>query len=110
MLRQFSIRFRLTALIVLPLLVLIAVISLMLNRMSAPNQDIDSLYKDRGAPLRQIKIMSDSSVLPLLMLCTNSAVATCLRHSSAVLSVTQRWSFLRTAMMKLPASAVYSAK
>ena len=60
MLRQFSIRFRLTALIVLPLLILIAVISLMLNRMSALNQDIDSLYKDRVVPLRQIKVMSDS--------------------------------------------------
>lgn len=60
MLRQFSIRFRLTALIVLPLLVLITVISLMLNRMSALNQDINSLYEDRVVPLRQIKSMSDA--------------------------------------------------
>src|SRR5690606_19448019 len=29
-------------------------------RMSALNQDIDSLYKDRVVPLRQIKVMSDS--------------------------------------------------
>ena len=35
MLRQFSIRFRLTALIVLPLFILIAVFSLMLNRMKS---------------------------------------------------------------------------
>lgn len=59
MLRQFSIRLRLASLIIIPLLALVIAIATLLDRMSALNADIESLYQDRVVPLRQIKSVSD---------------------------------------------------
>lgn len=60
MLRQFSIRSRLAAVISIPLLALIVVIAVSLRSMSSINADIDSLYADRIVPLKQIKATSDA--------------------------------------------------
>ncbi|MBE0484041.1 MAG: methyl-accepting chemotaxis protein [Bacterioplanes sp.] len=59
MLRQISIKARLTTLIVVPIVVIIAVIALLLDRMVNLNHGISSLYHDRVVPLQQIKATSD---------------------------------------------------
>lgn len=50
MLRQISIKARLTTLIVVPIVVIIAVIALLLDRMVNLNHGISSLYHDRVVP------------------------------------------------------------
>lgn len=60
MLRQFSIRSRLAAMISIPLLAMLAIILISLRSMSGINADIDSLYADRIVPLKQIKATSDA--------------------------------------------------
>ena len=60
MLRKLSIRSRLTALVMVPLIALVLVLATLLSQMATIEQGIRSLYQDRIVPLKQIKATSDS--------------------------------------------------
>ncbi len=59
MLRQLSIRSRLSILVITPLLALVAVLFITFGQMATIEQGVNSLYQDRIVPLKQIKATSD---------------------------------------------------
>ncbi|SEA93704.1 methyl-accepting chemotaxis protein [Alkalimonas amylolytica] len=66
MLNQLSVKLRLTAIIVVPLVVILVLAILSLREMQQLNQGIDSLYHDRVVPLRQIKVVSDAYAVTMV--------------------------------------------
>lgn len=66
MLRKTSIRVRLLALAILPLMVLIAVIGAAINNTSRINDNMDRLFIDRMKPISQLKIISDSYAVSMV--------------------------------------------
>lgn len=60
MLKQFSVRSRMAALTIIPILVFIITILVSLSNMKALTSGIDNLHNDRVIPLKQIKVVSDN--------------------------------------------------
>ncbi|MAS25865.1 MAG: hypothetical protein CMI08_06945 [Oceanospirillaceae bacterium] len=68
MLRKTSIKLRLIAILAIPLLALLLSSGLLLNRMIALHDDLDSLYEHRVHPLQQLKNTSDAYTVTTLEL------------------------------------------
>ncbi|GAB3028430.1 methyl-accepting chemotaxis protein [Bowmanella dokdonensis] len=66
MLNQYSVKIRLTVLVVLPILFYILSATSYLTTLGDMNQGIGSLYDDRVVPLKQIKVVSDNYAVEIV--------------------------------------------